>query len=164
MDHLADTIRRAAATLLAAAWLAGAAFWSGCATVPPPAGSPAQDELRAATQHYGDLVGAMDHSAIAALFTPDGEIAAPGRAPITGREAIFKYLESFKDQQVESAKITADSIDVHGAYGHVIGHYWQRARLPSGRKVETRGAYAADWHREPDGKWYIRFMTTRSAR
>jgi uncharacterized protein (TIGR02246 family) len=111
-------------------------------------------------RHYGELVAAMDHSAIASLFTPDGEIAIRGRPPITGREAILKHLESFKDHRVESEEITTDSIDVHGAFGHVTGRYRQRVRLPSGRRAEARGAYAADWHREPDGRWYIQFMTT----
>lgn len=145
---------------LLGATVLGAALWSGCATVPRPAGSPAENELRAGMERYRDLVVAMDHAGIAALFTPDGEIAVRGQPPITGRDAILKHLERFKDYRVESEEITTESADVHGAFGHVTGHYRERVRLPSGRKEEARGAYAADWHREPDGKWYIRFLTT----
>jgi uncharacterized protein (TIGR02246 family) len=148
--------------VLAAAWLAGATFWAGCATVPRPALSPDEEAIRAGMQRYAALVRTTDNQGIAALFTPDGAIGFPGREPISGREAILAYLERFAGYHVESEEITTDSFDVHGADGHVTGRYRQRVRTPSGGTQEVHGAYAADWRREPDGNWYISFMTTRA--
>lgn len=149
---------------VAAVWLVSAAFWSGCATVPRAPSSPSEEAISAGMQRYARLVEAMDHAGIAALFTPDGEIGIPGRPPIAGRDAILRHLESSRDVRVLSEQVTTETYDIHGANGHVTGHYRQRARLPSGRAVEARGSYAADWHREADGNWYIRFMTTRPER
>ena len=111
-------------------------------------------------ERYRDLVLAMDHPGITALFAPDGEIAVRGRPRITGRMAILEHLESLKDRRVESMEITTESVDVHGGFAHVTGHYRKRVREPSGRRVEARGAYAADWRRGPDSRWHIQFMAT----
>ena len=124
----------------------------------PPA-SP-EDQLRQATAAYAALVRAMDHSAIAALFTPDGEMASEGQPTVRGREAIKQHLESFKDFHVQANTLTADTVTVHGAAGDVAGTYWQRVELPSHEVVEVRGTYTAHWLRGADGTWRIQRVAT----
>ncbi len=129
-----------------------------------PSPLAAQQQLREATQHFADLVLAMDHAAIAALFTPDGEMAADDQAPIRGPAAIEAHLESFKDFHVLAESLTTDSITIKGSTGHVTGTYHQRVRIPSGEVVEVSGGYTADWSRDATGAWQIRRMATTSKR
>jgi len=130
--------------------------------VAPPTPANPEDQLRRATQHYADLVLAMDHAAIAALFTPDGEVAVEGQPPIQGPEAIRKHLESFKDYHVQAETLTADTVAVQGTAGRVTGTYRQRVRLPAGDIVEVSGTYTADWQRDTAGVWRLRRMSTKS--
>jgi uncharacterized protein (TIGR02246 family) len=133
---------------------------AGCTAHVYPSGPALEDQLRQAMQQYSKLLITMDSAAIAALFTPDGEIVVTGQEPVRGRDAIRKHLESFKDFKVQSDVVTTDMVAVHGDSGHVTGSFRQRVRIPSGEVVEAHGAYTADWLHGPDGKWYIRSMST----
>lgn len=133
---------------------------AGCTAHVRPSGPALEDQLRQAMQQYSKLLIAMDSTAIAALFTPDGEIVVTGQEPVRGRDAIRKHLESFKDFQVQSDVVTTDTVAVHGEDGHITGHFQQKVRVPSGEVVDAHGAYTADWLHGPDGKWYIRSMST----
>ncbi|HEV7429180.1 MAG TPA: nuclear transport factor 2 family protein [Thermoanaerobaculia bacterium] len=118
-----------------------------------------ETQVRQATEHYAQLVKAMDGNAIANLYTAGGESIIVGQPPIRGREAIRNQLESFKGFSVQSEALTADSINVDGPRAHVTGTYRQRVRIPAGDVVEVHGAYAADWLRE--GKdWHIQKLLT----
>ena len=131
-----------------------------CSAHPRVAAPRAEQEIRGLTQHYAELVLAMDSAGIAALFTADGEVAADGQAPIHGPAAIRAHLETFKDYHVLAESLTADRIAVAGSTGHVVGTYHQRVRLPSGEVVEVGGTYTADWVRDPTGAWHIQRMAT----
>jgi uncharacterized protein (TIGR02246 family) len=118
-----------------------------------------QAELRQATEHYAQLVKAMDSNAISNLYTADGESIVVGQPPIRGREAIRKQLESFSGYSVQSEMLTADAITVDGPRAHVTGTYRQRVRVPAGDVIEVHGAYAADWLRERN-EWHIQKLLT----
>lgn len=120
----------------------------------------AETAIRQATARYAGLVAAMDHAAIAAMFTADGEIAVEGQQPIRGREQIERHLESFRQFHVLSEALTADRVTAHGAAAESAGTYRQKVRLPDGNVVEVHGAYTAEWRRAPSGAWEIAAMTT----
>jgi uncharacterized protein (TIGR02246 family) len=132
-------------------------FLSACAQTTSVA--DAENELRHATEHYAQLVKAMDGNAIANLYTADGESIIAGQPPIHGREAIRNQLESFKGFSVQSENLTADTIKIDGARAHVTGTYRQRVRVPAGDVIEVHGAYAADWLREGND-WHIHKLLT----
>jgi uncharacterized protein (TIGR02246 family) len=119
----------------------------------------AQAQLRQWTEHYAQLVKAMDSNAIANLYTADGESVIAGQPPIRGRDAIRKQLESFSGYSVQSELLTADTINVDGPRAHVTGTYHQRVRIPAGDVIEVHGAYAADWLREGND-WHIQKLLT----
>ena len=126
----------------------------------PAATGHEDEELRHATQHYGDLVGKMDHAAIAALFDKDGVLAAEGSRPVRGPEAIEKYLESFSKVQVLSESLTVSTVNFRGSNGHVTGTYQQSVRLPEGNVANVHGTFAADWIRGSDQVWRLRRMAS----
>ncbi|MGA8808562.1 MAG: nuclear transport factor 2 family protein [Thermoanaerobaculia bacterium] len=119
----------------------------------------AEAELRQATEYYARLVKAMDSNAIANLYTADGESIIAGQAPIHGREAIRKQLESFSGYSVQSERLTADAITLDGPRAHVNGTYRQRVRVPAGDVIEVHGAYAADWLSEGN-HWHLQKLLT----
>jgi uncharacterized protein (TIGR02246 family) len=134
-----------------------AVFFTACARTTSVA--DAQAQLHEATEHYAQLVRAMDSNAIANLYTTDGESVIVGQPPIRGREAIRKQLESFSGFSVQSETLTADTITVDGPRAHVTGTYRQRVRVPAGEVMEVHGAYAADWLREGND-WHIQKLRT----
>jgi ketosteroid isomerase-like protein len=123
-----------------------------------------QAQVRAATRHYADLVLAMNHHAIAELFTPDGEIRADDQPPIHGREAIERHLQAFAAYKVLEESLTADAIEMSTGGAHVSGTYHQRVRLPTGEVVTVGGEYTADWVLTPSSGWHIKRMATTAAR
>jgi uncharacterized protein (TIGR02246 family) len=134
-----------------------AVFFTACVRTTPVA--DAQAQLRQATAHYAELVKAMDSTAIANLYTANGESITVGQPPIRGREAIRNQLESFAGFSVQSEVLTADTITVDGPRAHVTGTYRQRVRVPAGEVMEVHGAYAADWLREGND-WHIEKLLT----
>jgi uncharacterized protein (TIGR02246 family) len=131
-----------------------------CASRGSESAHSAADQLRQATATYADLVAQMDHAAIAALFTPDGELVNQGDPPVRGPEAIEHFLESFSEYHVQANTLTADTVTVHASEGQVDGTYWQRVQLPDGNVVEVHGIYTARWLRGADGTWRIQRMAT----
>ena len=119
-----------------------------------------QREIQQATQHYSDLIVAMDHASIAAMYTNDGEMAAEGQPIIRGPDAIKAHLETFKDFHVLSESLTADTITVSDSAAHVVGTYHQKVRIPAGDVVEVSGGYVADWLLDKTGQWRVRRMAT----
>ena len=142
-----------------------AIVFAACTTqtaAPPPQSD--EDALRAATQHYAELVQRMDSAAIAAMFTPDGQLTGRGQTAVRGPAAIQKFLESLKDFHVESEMMTADSVTVDAREGYVSGTYHQRVRVPDGKVVEVGGTYSSEWLRDSDGVWRIQRMETAPQR
>ena len=116
--------------------------------------------LEAAIGRYSALVLDMNHSAIAALFAPDGEIVNPGQAPVRGRASIESFLASFAAYQVlENATVPSNTV-VHRDSAVQLGTYHQRVRTPTGQVVEVSGQFKAEWVRNRSGDWLIQRMGT----
>jgi ketosteroid isomerase-like protein len=115
--------------------------------------------LDRALQHYADLISRMAHDSIAALYLPDGELAAPDRDPIVGPAAIAAFLKSFSAYQVYSHRMTADTVRFRGDTALQIGTFRQRVRLPDGTTVEAAGIFRAEWL-QVGGTWRVRRMAT----
>lgn len=135
-------------------FIAAAVLASACATVRSP-----EAAIRQATQRYESYVTAMDSAAIAAMFTPEGELEVPGGEPVRGPEAIRKYLEGFAQFHVFSDRMTTDRVDVSGTVAHSEGSYEQRVRLPNGSTVNVHGRYMAEWI-QSNGQWRIAKLST----
>ena len=116
--------------------------------------------LATALRRYEQLVIAMDHASIAALFTPDGELGSAGQEPIRGPAAIDAYLAKFGDYKVLDEKIVTTTTEIHGDTAHQLGTYHQRVRVPKGDIVEVGGDIGIDWLRTPDG-WRIHKAWTK---
>ena len=112
-------------------------------------------EVRRATQRYADLVAKMDNVGIAAMFTDDGALVNGGKT-IRGPKEIEKFLDTFKQYQVQSETIAVRTVTGKTNWAHVLGHYEQTVRLPDGNVVSANGGYAADWALGADDVWRMR--------
>jgi uncharacterized protein (TIGR02246 family) len=117
-----------------------------------------ETELRGATEQYATLVRNMDSAGIAAMYTDDGAMGVVGQPLVQGPKAIESFLEKFKEFQVQSEKMTVQSVAGSSDKAHVTGRYDQSVRLPAGNVVEVHGGFAADWVRLPSGSWRIHRM------
>ncbi|HEU4995353.1 MAG TPA: nuclear transport factor 2 family protein [Gemmatimonadaceae bacterium] len=128
-------------------------------------GHTAQDRsaVREALQHYNALVERMAHDSIAALYTADGRLDAPGRAPIVGPAAIRDFLHQFAEFRVIFQRMTSDSIEIRGDTALQSGRWWQRVRVPRGDMVAVGGAFTAEWRRDHGG-WRLFQMNAMPSR
>lgn len=115
-----------------------------CALAVPVAASPAA-ELQAALARYEKLVRAMDHAAIAALFTDDGEVVNEGERPIMGPAAIDGFLQTFAAYRVIRYEIVATKTTINGPAAVQTGSFHQRVRVPDGQVVDVFGKFKAEW-------------------
>jgi uncharacterized protein (TIGR02246 family) len=123
------------------------------------AASP-ESEVRSALQRYARLVQRMDHSAIAAMFAPDGQIVNPGRDPIKGRPAIEAFLRQFGAYHVISEVLVPRTTSVDGAHATQAGTYRQRVRGPDGSTLDVSGDFIIEWTRDPSDAWMIQRTST----
>jgi uncharacterized protein (TIGR02246 family) len=143
------------------------AFAAGAFTAPASAlaeraqvEAPAESQVRAALQRYAELVEKMDHAAIAALFTEDGEVVNPGRDPIKGPAAIEAFLKQFSDYHVLNEMMIPQKTQVDGDRANQEGTFKQRVRGPDGNIIDVSGTFTIDWIRDSSGAWRIQRVAT----
>ena len=124
----------------------------------------AESQVRAALQHYAQLIEKMDNAGIAALFTEDGEVVNPGRDPIKGPAAIEAFLKQFSDYHVLSQTMIPQKTQVDGDHAQQEGTFKQRVRGPDGNVIEASGTFTIDWIRDSSGAWRIRRVATTPQR
>ena len=98
---------------------------------------------------------AGDVKAIVALYTEDGVELPPNHAPVRGPAAI----EAFYNEQMQSAKLTAFSLEhwesrVSGDVGYDVGAYKQTLKPADGPAVNDSGKYAVILKRV-GGAWKV---------
>ena len=124
----------------------------------------AESQVRAALQHYAQLIGKMDNAGIAALFTQDGEVVNPGRDPIKGPAAIEAFLKQFSDYHVLSQTMIPQKTQVDGDHAQQEGTFKQRVRGPDGNVIDVSGTFTIVWIRDSSGAWRIQRVATAPQR
>ncbi len=130
---------------------------SACVHTAHPAQTPG-DALAA----YRQSVLAMDIDSTAELLEPDAQIHHADQAPVVGRAAIRKFLETFRAYHVTAYVIDAASTVVTGDTATQRGSYHQEVTGPGGEAIHADGVFEASWHRDGDGRWRIARMHTNS--
>jgi uncharacterized protein (TIGR02246 family) len=98
---------------------------------------------------------AVDGDAVASKFTLDGTLFEPGIQPLSGREAIRKFMKSFPGVQVHAATKTAEEIQVFGDVGYVWGAYFEKLSFPGQPTSEQHGRFVMEWRRQ-SSVWRVR--------
>ena len=103
-----------------------------CATRPA---SSTRADVEATFRRYCALLRVMDHSAIAAMFSADGEIVNTGEAPVRGAAMINAYLAGFADYKILSYTTGPLVTNVAGDYARLQTAYHETLRIPDGRVI-----------------------------
>jgi len=132
---------------------------------PAGAGDPkpgaARAEVEGALREYALLQKAADAVRLSAFYTQDGELIEPGMQPLTGPEAIRKFLESFGAVRIETSSMDPEATEVFGDQAFQWGVYAQRVALAGQPPAEYRGRFVAQWSRQATGQWLIRRLLTQ---
>jgi uncharacterized protein (TIGR02246 family) len=110
-----------------------------------------RSEIEAANAQFSSAAAKGDGAALAALYSPEGQVMPAGSDPIRGAEAIQKFWQGALDSGV--AAIGLKTIDVfgHGPTATEVGEYELRDKAG---KVLDHGKYIVVWQRA-DGKWKL---------
>lgn len=113
-------------------------------SVPGAVALPA--ELDRVLRDYERAWRAGDAAALAALFTPDGFVLQPGRAPARGRAAI---QAAYQGQGGGALRLWALGFGADGIAGYIVGAYGY------GEELADQGKFTLTLRRGPDGRWLI---------
>ena len=106
---------------------------SACETRPTAkrnaAATAVRRDVNLALQRYADAARAVDASGSAAFFASNGELFEPGIRPVQTPDSIRRFIASFPGVHVDSATLTADTIDVFDTAALVWGSYYERLRF-----------------------------------
>ena len=142
-------------TLLATLTTASAA----CETRPTAkrnaAATAVRREVNLALQRYADAARAVDASGSAAFFASNGELFEPGIRPVQTPDSIRRFIASFPGVHVDSAVLTADTIDVFDTAALVWGSYYERLRFAGQPPSSQRGRFVMKWVQQANRSWLI---------
>lgn len=112
-------------------------------------------EVERAMQGYEAASRLVHPDSIARWFAPNGVLFEPGIQPIIGPDSIRAFVAMFQGARVDSASVSADTIEVHGRTALYWGTYFERLDFPGQPRSEQRGKFVAEWVRMDDGRWLI---------
>jgi ketosteroid isomerase-like protein len=96
-----------------------------------------------------------DVEAILAFWTDDAQVYPPGMPPVSGKQALRRYVEGAL--AIPGFHITWTSSQAHlspdGHLAYVLSTNAVTMPAPDGKPVTTRGRAVTVCRREPDGEW-----------
>lgn len=110
-----------------------------------------------AMNQYDRLIKKMDADSIALLYTPDGDLGGIAK----GRDAIKKFLSTFKEVRVLSQASTTKSIEIHDNTSIQKGTYRQVVLTQGNDTIKVYGEFVATWLWIPHDGWHISRMITK---
>lgn len=147
--------RLVAITLLVSSVAASAA----CETRPTGKRNAAETadrrEVNLAMQRYADAARKVDANASASFFATNGVLFEPGISPIQSPDSIRAFIQSFPGVQVDSATLTADTIDVFDNTALVWGSYYEKLRFAGQPPSSQHGRFVMKWQRQANRSWFI---------
>lgn len=99
---------------------------------------------------------AKDFEKIAAHYSDNAVLIAPGMASVSGRDEIRKMLKQMVDDPALSLKFQASRVEVSssGDLGFTQGSYQMTMTDPASKQViHDHGSYVTTYRKQPDGSW-----------
>ena len=125
---------------LACLWLTPAAFADGVKAA-----------IKAANVQFSAAAAKGDGAALAALYSPDGQVMPAGSDPIRGAEAIQKFWQGALDSGVAAIGLKTVEVFGQGSTATEVGEYELHDKAG---KVLDHGKYIVVWQ-HTDGKWAL---------
>ena len=125
---------------LAYLWLTPAAFADGVKAA-----------IKAANVQFSAAAAKGDGAALAALYSPDGQVMPAGSDPIRGAEAIQKFWQGALDSGVAAIGLKTVEVFGQGSTATEVGEYELHDKAG---KVLDHGKYIVVWQ-HANGKWAL---------
>jgi uncharacterized protein (TIGR02246 family) len=107
--------------------------------------------IEAVNSQFSAAVAKGDGAALAAFYSPDGQVMPAGSDPIRGTEAIQKFMQGALDLGIAAISLKTIEVFGHGPTATEVGEYEQRDKAG---KVLDHGKYIVVWQ-HADGKWKL---------
>ena len=107
--------------------------------------------IEAANGRFSAAAAKGDGAALAALYSPDGQVMPAGSDPIRGEEAIRKFWQGALDSGIAAIGLKTIEVFGHGPTATEVGEYELRDK--EGKALD-HGKYIVVWQ-HADGKWKL---------
>jgi uncharacterized protein (TIGR02246 family) len=107
--------------------------------------------IEAANSQFSAAAARGDGAALAALYSPDGQVMPAGSDPIRGAEAIQKFWQGALDSGVAAIGLKTVEVFGRGPTATEVGEYELHDKAG---KLLDHGKYIVVW-RHADGKWQL---------
>jgi uncharacterized protein (TIGR02246 family) len=123
-----------------------------CTFLTPPAyADGVKSAIEAANAQFSAAAEKGDGAALAALYSPDGQVMPPGSDPIRGTDGIQKFWQGALNSGVAAIGLKTIEVFGHGPTATEVGEYDLRDKAG---KVLDHGKYIVVWQ-HADGKWKL---------
>lgn len=123
--------------------------------------APSEQELRQAAallgKGYDEAYNSKSASGMASLYTENGTLMPPGRAPVQGRQALTVYYQGRFDSGATGHVTQVNEVHALGDGGFGIGQFTVTAPGPDGALHEVHGNTVYIYEHAPDG-WKVRLV------
>jgi uncharacterized protein (TIGR02246 family) len=126
-------------------------FLAGLSAAPAAHADSVKSAIEAANVQFSSAAAKGDGAALAALYSPDGQVMPAGSDPIRGADAIQKFWQGAIDSGVAAIGLKTIEVFGHGPTATEVGAYELRDKAG---KVLDHGKYIVVWRQE-DGKWKL---------
>jgi uncharacterized protein (TIGR02246 family) len=107
--------------------------------------------IEAANARFSTAAAQGDGAALAALYSPEGQVMPAGSAPIRGTEAIQKFWQGALDSGIAAIDLKTIEVFGQGPTATEVGEYELRDK--AGKSLD-HGKYIVVWQ-HVDGKWSL---------
>jgi uncharacterized protein (TIGR02246 family) len=107
--------------------------------------------IEAANRQFSAAAAKGDGAALAALYSPDGQVMPAGSDPIRGTESIQKFWQGALDSGVAAVGLKTIEVFGNSPTATEVGEYDLRDKAG---KVLDHGKYIVVWQ-HADGKWKL---------
>jgi uncharacterized protein (TIGR02246 family) len=107
--------------------------------------------IEAANARFSAAAAQSDGAALAALYSPEGQVMPAGSAPIRGTEAIQKFWQGAFDSGIATIGLKTIEVFGHGPTATEVGEYELRDK--AGKSLD-HGKYIVVWQ-HVDGQWKL---------
>jgi uncharacterized protein (TIGR02246 family) len=107
--------------------------------------------IEAANAQFSAAAARGDGAALAALYSPQGQVMPAGSAPIRGSEAIQKFWQGALDSGIAAIGLKTIEVFGQGPTATEVGEYELRDK--AGKELD-HGKYIVVWQ-HADGQWKL---------
>ena len=109
-------------------------------------------EVQSVVDAWEQAANAKDAGAVAALYSENATLLAPGQPALKGRQNIQAFWQGFFDAGASDVKLNSGEVAGSGSLVYEIGEYRAMMPQPTGGVALGTGKYLVVYERQPDGK------------